>query len=90
MSVIECHTDELRAALADPYDGADWAWDLAERITLALEGADARGLTRSLAGRLAGCGTVEAGVVLDHLVATREAHTSGNGAWTRYHAGRAR
>ena len=71
-------------------DPTDYEWDLLDRLTAALEAAPDRGLTQSVAGRQVGASTDDAKRLLGWLVAQQNAHTSGNGAWTRYHAGRAR
>lgn len=79
------HLDEHTATVM-----SDAEWDIADRLSDALEAADARGLTRSVAGRKARTDTTTAGDILDKLVAMSMVHTAGNGAWTRYHAGRGR
>lgn len=66
----------------------DEHYELADRLELALEAADARGLTPSVSARKAGTDTLTARHVLDWMVEHKYAHTTGNGAWTRYHAGR--
>lgn len=67
----------------------DQQFEIADRIDLALESAGRDGLTPSLAARKARATTAEASVILRWLVSQQMAHTSGNGAWTRYHKGRA-
>ena len=67
----------------------DDEYQIADRIELALEGEPA-GLTPSKAARKARTTTGTAARVLAWMVRERYAHTSGNGAWTRYHAGRER
>lgn len=83
------HAEETanRAELETPEDDA--VMDLADRIEPALENADRDGLTPSAAARRVGVPTGEARAALAWMVAHRFAHTTGNGAWARYHAGRA-
>jgi hypothetical protein len=66
----------------------DREYDIADRIEAALEAADSKGLTPSVAARKAKTDTRTAGRILDYLVDHAYAHTSGNGAWKHYHAGR--
>lgn len=66
----------------------DAGYALADRLEAVLEQA-ADGVTPSAAARKAATTTNEVRVVLDWMVRNQYAHTSGNGAWTRYYAGRA-
>lgn len=66
----------------------DEQYDLADRIELVLEAAPAAGLTPSAVARRVRTTTAQAALVLAWLTECRYAHTSGNGAWRRYHAGR--
>lgn len=61
---------------------------IANRLEDALEAAP-NGLTPSAAGRAAKVTTDVARTVLQWMVKQQYAHTDGNGAWTRYFAGRA-
>lgn len=61
---------------------------LADRIEAALENADGDGLTPSAVARLVRTDRGAAARVLGWMVANRYAHTTGNGAWRRYRAGR--
>jgi len=63
-------------------------YEIADNIEAALDEADTSGLTASVAARKASTDTITARRILDWLVASQFAHTSGNGNWTRYHAGR--
>ena len=63
--------------------------EIADRLETALEAAGQDGLTPSAAGRQAKVSTDEARRILQVMVTSQYAHTSGNGAWTRYYAGRA-
>lgn len=67
----------------------DEQYEIADRIEQALETAGREGLTPSRAARKARTTYDQARAVLAYLVANRYVHTSGNGAWTRFHAGRA-
>lgn len=67
---------------------ADHEYEIADRIEDALKAADGNGLTPSTAARKAKTDLHTARRVLDYLVDHAYAHTSGNGAWTHYHAGR--
>lgn len=66
----------------------DVDYDLADAVEAALEAAGQDGLTPSAAARKTGTTTDAARGVLQWMASNRYAHTSGNGAWTRYHAGR--
>lgn len=63
-------------------------YEVADRIEAALERTP-EGLTPSAAARAARTDYATALAALQYMVAHLYAHTSGNGAWTRYHAGRA-
>lgn len=67
----------------------DCLYDVADRLVLALEAAAPAGLTPSQAARQARCTYREAADTLAWMVDEQYAHTSGNGAWTHYHAGSA-
>jgi hypothetical protein len=74
-----------------PTDGlTDEQYAVADRLRDALEAAGPAGLTPSQAGRKTGTTTTVAYEVLRWMVDNHYAHTTGNGAWTHYHAGRAR
>ena len=81
-SYCATHVAERRAAEADG--------PILDALDLALDEADANGLTPSQAARKAGTDTRTARRLLDDLVNGYYAHTSGNGAWTHYHRGPAR
>lgn len=59
-----------------------------DRIVATLEAADREGLTPSKVARAAKITTSTARRLLAWMVADQYAHTTGNGAWRRYHAGR--
>lgn len=88
MNATAEHRLEIAASTSAPAELTDAEWILADRIGDALEAAGADGLTPSKAARKAGTDTLTAGRVLRYLVRHSEAHTSGNGCWTHYHAGR--
>lgn len=67
---------------------ADEQFDLADKIEAILERATTAGMTPSLIARRARAEYQDAKRVLTYLVEHKYAHTSGNGAWIRYHAGR--
>lgn len=69
-------------------DYSDPIWDRADKLDEVLKKADAKGLTPSAAARKAKMSTTEAFTTLKFMVAHKFARTSGNGAWTRYHAWR--
>jgi hypothetical protein len=71
-------------------DLTDEQYELADRIEAALEAAGPDGLTPSRIARKAHADYHETCDVLFWMVAHQYAHTSGNGAWTHYHAGRNR
>jgi hypothetical protein len=67
----------------------DTDYNLADQIEAVLEAGPAAGLTPSaVAAKVTGTSTDEARDILRWLVEHGYAHTSGNGAWTHYHAGR--
>ena len=66
----------------------DADFDLADRLVTALEAAPADGLSPSKAGRAAKAATEDSRRVLEWMAAHQYCHTRGNGAWTRYRAGR--
>jgi hypothetical protein len=70
-------------------DLTDEQFDIADRIDVALEAAKREGLTPSQVARKAHTTTAEAAEILDWMTRRQMAHTSGNGAWTHYHKGRA-
>jgi len=72
----------------NPLPLTDDEFEIADRLEDALEGAASTGMTPSVAARKAHTDTVTARRILDYLVRNQYAHTSGNGAWTRYHARR--
>lgn len=76
MSTIDDRLDAL----------TDDEWALTDRLGAALESAGPAGLTPSQAARKARCSTAEAGQLLPLMAAARLALTSGNGAWTHFHA----
>lgn len=82
-------TDEQLAAAFTRRTLTDDEYEIADRLTLALEAAGSEGLTPSRAARKAGTDTLTAGRLLQWLVRGLDAHTSGRGCWTHYHAGRA-
>jgi hypothetical protein len=61
---------------------------LADRIIEVVEVANSDGYTPSVIARKAKAEYRQVREVLDWLVEYRYVHTSGNGAWTHYHAGR--
>lgn len=67
-------------------DYSDPIWDRADTITEVLQAADAKGLTPSVTARKAKMTYREAADTLTFMVDHKFARTSGNGAWTRYHA----
>lgn len=82
------HADEIlkhRRQAADEID-----YELCDRIIEALEAAGPEGLTTSQVRRKTKATTSAAMKALDWMVAQQYIHTSGNGAWTHYHAGRRR
>ena len=70
-------------------DLTDAQYEIADKIEIALEAADARGLTPSALARKVKIPTAQIYAVLNWMVNGRYIHTSGNRSWTRYHAGRA-
>lgn len=64
-------------------------WEIADSVEDALKAAGRDGLTPSLTARKVRASYSDAIAVLRYLVRHHYAHTSGNGARTRYHAGRA-
>jgi hypothetical protein len=87
---MRTETPEGTMTAAIALDLSDTEFDTIDRIEDLLEAAGPSGLTPSLVGRNAGISTDDARRLLQWMVAGRYAHTSGNGAWTRYHAGRGR
>jgi hypothetical protein len=83
-------TDEQLAGAMSAPALSDEEYEIVDRISLALEAAGPAGLTPSRAARKARTDTLSAGRLLQWLVRGLYAHTSGNGCWTHYHAGRAR
>lgn len=77
-------TATTAAELTDEQDA------IAGQLEAVLEAADGKGLTISAAARKARTDYDTARTLLALLVEGRMAHTSGNGAWTHYHAGRGR
>lgn len=82
-------TDTQLAAFAGKDDLTDAEFEIADALDLALADAGPEGLTPSRAARKARTDTRTAERLLRWLVADLSAHTSGNGCWTHYHAGRA-
>jgi hypothetical protein len=68
----------------------DEQYEAADVLNEALEQADQAGLTISAAARKARITYDTAAVVLAWMVTEQYIHTSGNGAWRHYHAGRGR
>lgn len=67
----------------------DEQYEIADKIERILEGpAGKDGLPPSGVARRAKVTYDQAWTVLTWMVRHQYAHTSGNGAWTRYHAGR--
>ena len=83
-------TDEQLAAFRANRPLEEDEYDVVDRLELALEAAGPAGLTPSQAARKARTDTLTAQRLLVWLVRNLSAHTSGNGAWTHFHAGRAR
>ena len=77
-------TDQLRTD--DDLSIADYA--LADLLEVALEAANADGLTPSVAARKVRSDRDTTARVLAWMVANQYAHSTGNGAWRHYHAGR--
>lgn len=70
---------------------SDEFYALCDRVEAVLEAEgkiSCDGLTPSAAARKAHITTADTRRVLTYLVANEYVWTSGNGAWTRYHAGR--
>jgi len=67
----------------------DEDYDTADRIELVLEASERGGMTPSQVGRKVKASTSTTRRILDWMVARQFAHTTGNGAWAHYHAGRA-
>ena len=77
-------------ALTPTGEPTEREWAYLDRLVEVLEAAPDRGVTPSRAGVALGVPPADAKRLLGWLVGQQNAHTSGNGAWTRYHAGRAR
>lgn len=77
----------MDADMLDELTEAQWA--VADRVEAVLEAADRSGMTISMVARKVRCDYLDARAVLAYLDRHQYAHTTGNGAWSRYHAGRA-
>lgn len=75
-------------ASPDPDGLTDEEYATVDRVEAVLDAAGPDGLTPSATARRAGISATDAGRLLRWMCAGRFAHTSGNGAWTRYHPGR--
>lgn len=69
-------------------DLTDEQYELADRVELALRAADKGGMTPSAIAKKTRADYFKVTTVLAWMVARQYVHTSGNGARTRYHAGR--
>jgi len=72
---------------ADEFTDVQWA--LMDQVRDALEAGPDEGLTPSGVARKVKATTDEVRPLLDYMVEHQVAYTAGNGAWRRFHAGRA-